>query len=533
MTSAYSVQAPAILSLKAGHDGCIAYLADRRLHFSFEAEKDNGQRYSELTPEVLLKALSSCPKMPDVVALSGWSQGEYPTGEPIWGGYLGLVPSRASTSSLFGREVALFQSSHERSHLMGAYAMSPFPQGQECYALLWEGHIGAFYFIDSKVSIVKLADILVDPGIRYAYPYAIADATFPFPDTPGAISLNHAGKLMAIAAYATGQPLNHAGMEILESLLNPELCARDFVKRNFAGNYFYDQGVSDPQFAELAKALSDRLFELFLSRVQSHVTKRAPLLISGGCGLNCEWNTRWKETGLFDDVFIPPCANDSGSAIGTAVDAMHYFSGEAKIVWSAYLGESPVDDGHDCQGFTEQPFDLMHIARFLAADHVIGWVQGRSEIGPRALGARSILASPKNPQMLQRLNSIKLREGFRPVAPVCLQEDMSLYFQPAGVSPYMLEFRRVVSDAIPAVTHVDGSARPQSVNADQNATLYSLLTVFREVSGVGVLCNTSLNFNGRGFLNRLSHLHTFAVQHGLDGFVFERRFFVRRQDAHG
>ena len=97
---------------------------------------------------------------------------------------------------------------------------------------------------------------------------------------------------------------------------------------------------------------------------------------------------------------------------------------------------------------------------------------------------------------------------------------MGDYFYPSQPSPYMLEFRKVISAEIPAVTHIDNSARPQSVNQSQNFLMYQLLSACRDVSGVGVLCNTSLNFNGRGFINQLSDLYRFANEHGLDGFIF-------------
>ncbi|WP_460164765.1 carbamoyltransferase C-terminal domain-containing protein [Pseudomonas sp. S1_G07] len=255
----------------------------------------------------------------------------------------------------------------------------------------------------------------------------------------------------------------------------------------------------------------------------------APLLIAGGCGLNCDWNTKWIETGLFSDVFIPPCPNDSGSAIGTAIDALLHTKGIAKITWSAYAGESPCADIETPRGFTQKQYNPRQIAELLNNGYILGWVQGRCEMGPRALGNRSILAAPYPRENLARLNKIKNREGFRPIAPICLEEYMSDYFQPAHPSPYMLEFRKVISNAIPAVTHVDHSARPQSVNEYQNPRMYQLLSEYKKVSGVGVLCNTSLNFNSRGFINRLSDLSRFAIEHGLDGFVFNDTIFLKTE----
>jgi carbamoyltransferase len=135
-------------------------------------------------------------------------------------------------------------------------------------------------------------------------------------------------------------------------------------------------------------------------------------------------------------------------------------------------------------------------AAILAQDKIVGWFQGRMEFGPRALGARSILASPLNADMQQRLNEIKDREDFRPVAPVVLEEEAGRWFIGADVSPFMLFVHQVAPDKasrIPAVRHVDGTARIQTINRQQNARYYELLKAFQQRTGVPVLVNTSFN----------------------------------------
>jgi carbamoyltransferase len=139
------------------------------------------------------------------------------------------------------------------------------------------------------------------------------------------------------------------------------------------------------------------------------------------------------------------------------------------------------------------------VATMLVRDQVIGWFQGRMEFGPRALGARSILASPIHAEMQARLNDIKDREDFRPVAPVVLEEEAAKWFVDAGVSPFMLfvhDVRPEKADRIPAVRHVDGTARVQTINRSQNARYYDLLRAFHERTGVPVLVNTSFNTRG-------------------------------------
>ena len=514
-----------ILGLKDGHDGAMALIIGGHLEFSIEGEKDNGLRFSSITPDVLLKALDMINRPLDIIAQSGWSKGHSAKGEPIGAGYSGLENIIHHKRPMLGQDVSYFSSSHERSHLLCGYGLSPFPQGQPCYALLWEGHFGAFYRIDKDVNITHLGRVIDDPGDRFAFLYGLADPTFNL--GAGQIRLSDAGKLMALAAYGKNGQLDEEGKAIIATLLNKNSDFRKINKHQFQSSAYFNMGLDAPRFASLAYHFSNAIFKIFHDFAKTIVVDNAPLLIVGGCGLNCDWNSKWIETRLFSDVFIPPCTNDSGSAIGTAIDAMLYTRGLAKVTWSPYAGELSHDDLESTDYFVKEPYYPRRVAELLNAGYILGWVQGRYEMGPRALGNRSILAAPYPRENLAKLNAIKNREGFRPIAPVCLEECLADYFYPVHPSPYMLEFRTVVSNAIPAVTHIDNSARPQSVNNFQNPRMHELLSACRDVSGVGVLCNTSLNFNGRGFINKLSDLHRFANEHGLDGFVFEHSLFLK------
>jgi len=257
------------------------------------------------------------------------------------------------------------------------------------------------------------------------------------------------------------------------------------------------------------------------------MNKRMPLIIAGGCGLNCDWNSKWKELGLFPEVFVPPVPNDSGSAIGTAIDAQFHFTGNPKIDWNVYSGL-----GFDARwSFDMARYDVYEaddgmIADMLANDLILGWVNGKYEIGPRALGNRSILAAPFLESTRIRLNEIKQREQFRPIAPVCLEEDAAQWFGCDYPSPHMLYTYRVKTDALAAVTHVNQTARIQTVSSATNQSLYNLLVAFKKRTGFGVLCNTSLNFNGRGFINKIDDLSSYAIKHNLDGFVADGRSYI-------
>ena len=508
-----------IISYKPGHDGTVACVDQGKLVFSIEAEKDSWPRYEEIPPSLFLHSLALMDSVPDVVAVSGWVRGFHSISSPVGGGYFGEGVNTIIDKPvrLMGKEVRHFSSSHERSHLMGVYGMSPFPQGRPCYVLIWEGNIGAFYHIDEKVNVTKVGDVLEDPGNKYSFLYALADPSFPI--GKGHFRFEDAGKLMALAGFGRPGPATRDEQELIDFVLSRRSILLSVDKRELSSSPFFNVGVESQQFKDLARRFSDALFGRFADFGREHLTAGLPLLIAGGCGLNCDWNTNWKQLGLFEDVFVPPCANDSGSAIGTAVDALRHYTGRAKIDWSIYAGEEFVFDKADMSGMTVSPLNLRGIALKLKAGKVLAWVQGRYEIGPRALGNRSLLAMPFGRDIHTRLNRIKQREGFRPIAPVCLEEDVPLHFDSQEPSPYMLFFQQVRSPHLKAVTHVDGTARIQSVSAAQNPRMHALLTAFKDLTGYGVLCNTSLNYKGKGFINRMSDLVAYAREVCLDGFV--------------
>ncbi|MER9222951.1 proline dehydrogenase [Mesorhizobium sp. M0644] len=510
-----------IMSFKPGHDGTIAALdaSAPELIYSYEAEKDSFARYSTINPTTILEAAGRLDAIPDVFAVGGWATGF--NHDPV--GYYGIAQGSdvVGERTVFGRKVHFYSSTHERSHLWGSYGMSPFPAGMPCYVLIWEGWCGDFYEIDEYLQVVHLGRVMANPGHKYTFLYALAD---PSAERTRA---GDAGKLMALCAYGqTGSP-DRDEQALIDFLLPSDVWP--LSKEDLRNSPYYNIGVTHQKFTNLARRVSDAIFDSFHTFAKKNLTKGYPLLISGGCGLNCEWNRRWLETKLFSDVFIPPCTNDTGSAIGTAVDAMRHFTGNAKIRWNVYSGQPFILDEIDRTGFDVYPLDYCQVASALLGDKVIGWVQGNCEIGPRALGNRSILAAPFSKATHERLNRIKNREGFRPIAPVCLEEDVALHFDLARPSPYMLLFQKVLDSRLEAVTHGDGTARAQTVSRKQNHQLFQLLTSFRAKSGVGVLCNTSLNFNGTGFINRASDLLTFARASDLDGFVINDAFYLLKE----
>ncbi|ESZ00002.1 proline dehydrogenase [Mesorhizobium sp. C089B] len=512
------------MSFKPGHDGTIAALdaSAAELVFSYESEKDSFPRYSTISPTTVLDAAARLDVVPDVIAISGWLK--FPSVTPVGAGYYGLAQASeiVEEKTIFGKKVHFYSSTHERSHLWGAYGMSPFPAGTPCYVLIWEGWCGDFYEIDEYLQVLHLGRVMANPGDKYAFLYALADPEFILPKGP--TRMGDAGKLMALCAYGQTRSPDQDEQALLDFLLPSNLYP--IAKKDLRNSPYYNIGVTNQKFTNLAKRVSDGIFGAFYNFAKKNMTKGHPLLISGGCGLNCEWNRGWLESNLFPDVFIPPCANDTGSAIGTAVDAMRHFTGSAKIKWNVYSGQPFIHDEFDGSELEVHPLDYDRVASALLSGKVIGWVQGNCEIGPRALGNRSIVAEPFSKATHERLNRIKNREGFRPIAPVCLEDDVALHFDLARPSPHMLFFQRVLDSRLEAVTHVDGTARAQTVSAKQNLRLFQLLTSFKAKSGAGVLCNTSLNFNGTGFINRASDLLAYARATGLDGFVINDSFYL-------
>ena len=288
---------------------------------------------------------------------------------------------------------------------------------------------------------------------------------------------------------------------------------------------------------DLARSIQE-VTEIVMLRLANSLQKETGiknLCLSGGVALNCVGNGRVLREGPFEKLWIQPAAGDAGSALGAALNVYYHFldqprhcEGSEDAMKGSYLGPSFTNDEIEqilqkLEANYERLDDAMvcdRVAGHLAEEKVIGWLQGRMEFGPRSLGGRSILGDPRSEKMQSVMNlKIKYRESFRPFAPSVLRERVSDYFDLDTDSPYMLlvapvaEKRRVALQAdqeklfgidllnvpksdIPAVTHVDYSARVQTVTASTNPRYYQLLQAFEEKTGCGVLINTSFNVRG-------------------------------------
>jgi len=301
------------------------------------------------------------------------------------------------------------------------------------------------------------------------------------------------------------------------------------------------QADRDPltQFHMDMAASIQEVTEIIVSKLCHGIKKETGarnLCLAGGVALNCVSNGKVLREGIFDNIWIQPAAGDAGGALGAALAGYHLYRGQPRTVTGggkdamagSYLG--PVYAQNDIEArltaagakFTVLADDAMiaATAEALAAEKAVGWMQGRMEFGPRALGGRSILGDPRSPSMQKTLNlKVKYRESFRPFAPSVLREDVAEWFALEGDSPYMLlvapvaeRHRRAMTaeeqqlfgidklnvprSAIPAVTHVDYSARVQTVHADTNPRYHALISAFKGLTGCGVVVNTSFNVRG-------------------------------------
>lgn len=282
------------------------------------------------------------------------------------------------------------------------------------------------------------------------------------------------------------------------------------------------------------------VLEEILLKIVNHIHKKTGqknLCLGGGVALNGVANARILKEGPFEKIFIPPAPGDAGSAIGCALYAYYSYLKNVRVVKNedknissnVYLG--PHYSNNEIEAFLElykipykkyETEDLIkETARLIAKQNVVGWYQGKMEWGPRALGNRSILGDPRDPKMKDIMNEkIKHRESFRPFAPSILEEYVSEYFDLDIPSPYMLIVAKVKKpDIIPAVTHVDGTGRIQTISKTANPLYYNLINEFFKITGVPVILNTSMNVRGEPIVNTPEHAFNMILKTDMDYLV--------------
>jgi carbamoyltransferase len=313
-------------------------------------------------------------------------------------------------------------------------------------------------------------------------------------------------KVMALASYGTPRHLDE-----LSSLVRATGDGGFATDRVDWSGLAKQRGSEDPwtqEHADLAASVQTRLEQVLveLARWLREQTGGRRLALAGGVALNCVANTRIAEASGYDGVWVQPAAGDAGTALGAAL-SVAAGSDPLESMPGADLGRSWTDDEiratlETARVTYDRPADVAEtVAQVLAADGVVAWFQGRSEFGPRALGHRSLLAHPGRQENLERLNDVKGREQFRPVAPMVLADRAPELFSRGPLpSPYMLFVHDVAPawrERIPAVVHVDGTARIQTVSPDTEPLVAAMLRAFERLTGLPVVVNTSLNTAGR------------------------------------
>jgi carbamoyltransferase len=310
------------------------------------------------------------------------------------------------------------------------------------------------------------------------------------------------------------------------------------------------------QHADLAAALQaiTEASLLHVLRAARQSTGHRRLCLAGGVALNCTANGLVARSGLFDDVFVQPAASDDGTALGAALQAEPHLTGHVSPADMPYWGPGFTDEelagvagcpeGCAVRHFGGEDADrdlVRYVARLLADGQIVAWFQGRMEFGPRALGNRSILADPRHAGMRDRLNAVvKDRESFRPFAPAVRAEDAGRYFEiDAGAEDiyahmlFVARTRQEYRDQLGAVTHVDGTARVQTVRRFRNERFWSLITAFGEETGMPVLLNTSFNLKGQPIIAMPDEAVRTFLRSRIDVLAIGRTVVTRQEVGHG
>lgn len=369
-------------------------------------------------------------------------------------------------------------------------------------------------------------------------------------------------KLMGLASY--GKP------RFYDAILNNIIDVKDDGSIHLDMKYFaftYDKVMTNDKFSKLfgieprkkdekteqihydVGASAQKVLEDILLKMANHVynnTRLKNLCIGGGVALNGVANYRILKEGPFDNVHIPPSPGDAGSAIGCAQYLYHIYHNNQRVIEkdqskviseNVYVGPSYSNDQIqaflDSNKISYEKLDsqnlLQKTAQLIADGNIVGWYQGKMEWGPRALGCRSILADPRKAEMKDTLNEkIKHRETFRPFAPSILEEHASEYFDIDRISPYMLMVAPVKRPKdIPAVTHVDGTGRLQTINRNANTLYYDLISEFYKITGIPVVINTSMNVMGEPIVNTPEQAYDMIVKTDMDCIVMGN-YLVRK-----
>jgi len=458
------------------------------------------------------------------------------------------------TKSLKGFKGDIIFPEHHMSHAAHTFYTSPFDES----AILTVDGVGEWTttsFGHAKNNSIKLTN-----DIRWPHSLGLFYSAFTY--FLGFRVNEGEYKLMGLSAY--GKPKYYD--LILDNLIDVKKDGSIHLDMSYFA-FHYDKVMTNDRFAKLfgisprkkdekaeqihldIGASAQKVLEDILLKMVNHVYekfKMKNLCLGGGVALNGVANYRILKESSFDNVHIPPSPGDGGSAVGCAQYLYHIHHNNQRIVEkdmgkiireNVYVGTSYNDEKTteflDSKKISYERFErtelLKKTAQLIADGNIVGWYQGKMEWGPRALGCRSILADPRKAEMKDILNEkIKHRESFRPFAPSILEEYVSEYFEIDRSSPYMLIVVPVKKpEKIPAVTHVDGTGRLQTVNKDANPLYYDLISEFYKITGIPVIINTSMNVMGEPIVNTPEQAYQMIVKTDMDCIVMGNNLIYR------
>ena len=468
----------------------------------------------------------------------------------------------------FGRPKAFEFSEHHHSHAASAFYPSPF---EEAATLTIDG-VGEWATTGLGVGEGHRLRMIYEQH----FPHSLGMLYSAFTYFTGFKVNSGEYKLMGLAPY--GEPryadlirehlidLREDGSFRLDmdyfGYLDGLVMTNDRFAALFGGPARPPESPITPREMDLARSIQEVTEEVMLkmARYARAVTGKRHLVMAGGCALNCVANGRIRRAGIFDDIWIQPAAGDAGGALGAALYAWHHLRGNPRApvatrdrMKGAQLG--PGFSAEAIRGFLDAnglPYRELsdaeradHIASRVANEKVVGLFQGRMEFGPRALCNRSILADARSSKMQSFLNlATKFRESFRPFAPVVLEEDAPLYFEAIHDSPYMLlvdqvcqgrlvpgsgkqqdtplvEWVNTPRSDVPAITHVDYSARIQTIDRERNPRMHDILTAFKARTGHGIMVNTSFNVRSEPIVCTPEDAYVCFMRTGIDTLILE------------
>jgi carbamoyltransferase len=420
---------------------------------------------------------------------------------------------------------------HHLAHAISAYSYSGFDnaavvvldgRGAWEASSIWYGHNG------------RLDHVLTIP-----WPNSLGLFYAQFTQYLGFVPYSDEWKVMGLAPY--GNPginlsefisFNHKPYHVNAPLLLEQMNGSSAIARRLGPKRMPESEIDD-SFKNVAFAVQDACEAAMLALVKmaTEKTRCRNVCLAGGVALNSKANGKIQASGGVDNIFIQPAASDDGVALGAVLAP--YLDGGGRLPMKpmrhAYLGPEFSDDEIEKSlrtyklRATKQNDVAATTAELLANGKIIGWFQGRMEFGPRALGHRSILADPRDPEMNAKVNNaVKFREWWRPFAPSMLKEVAGEYLEHACDSPFMIltnPVRPEKRDVIPSVTHIDGSARPQTVEKEINRLYWNLINEFGKRTGVPVVMNTSFNLRGEAIVNTPTDAIRTFFSSGMDALV--------------